>query len=183
VVEGHSARAAIYVDHMRCFGAPGTGGPKQREGSDMGSLNRLVRSLILSVIALLLITSSALADSPHQVGQTSVTVSGNSLTISASIAGLGNASSATFDLGGSVDVFSRCYNRGGNKPQADNKQETISVSQTQTFPVRNGRTNATFTVTPLSTLTCPGNQQVVIESFSYDLSISYQGNVLVHAAG
>jgi hypothetical protein len=93
------------------------------------------------------------------------------------------ASGATFDLGGSVDVFSRCYNRGGNKPQADNKQETISVSQTQTFPVRNGRTNATFTVTPLSTLTCPGNQRVVIESFSYDLSISFQGNVLVHVAG
>ena len=47
----------------------------------MGPLSRLVRSLILSVIALLLITSTVLADSPHQVGQTSVTVSGNSLTI------------------------------------------------------------------------------------------------------
>ena len=141
----------------------------------MGSLSRLVRSLILSVIALLLITSTVLADSPHQVGQTSVTVSGNSLTISASIAGLGNASSATFDLGGSVDVFSRCYNRGGNKPQADNKQETIGVSQTETFPVRNGRTNVSFTITPLSTLDCPGNQVVVIESISWDLTLSGEG--------
>jgi len=30
-------------------------------------------------------------------------------------------------------------------------------------------------VTPLSTLTCPGNQIVVIESFWYDLAISGEG--------
>jgi hypothetical protein len=116
-----------------------------------------------------------LAASPHQVGQTSVTVSGNSLTISASIAGLGNVETATFDLSGTVDVFSRCYNRGGNKPQADNKQETIAVNESAEFPVKNGRTNPTFTITPLSTLQCPGNQVVVIESVTWDLTLSGQG--------
>ena len=146
-------------------------------------MNRILRSMALGAAGVLLVAGTALADSPHQVGQTSVTVSGNSLTISASIAGLGNVETATFDLSGTVDVFSRCYNKGGNKPQADNKQETINVSATETFPVRNGRTNATFTVTPLSTLTCPGNQVVVIESFSYDLTISYMGITLVHAVG
>jgi hypothetical protein len=146
-------------------------------------MNRILRSMALGAAGVLLVAGTALAASPHQVGQTSVTVSGNSLTISASIAGLGNVETATFDLSGTVDVFSRCYNRGGNKPQADNKQETINVSATETFPVRNGRTNATFTVTPLSTLTCPGNQVVVIESFSYDLTISYMGITLVHAVG
>ena len=30
-------------------------------------------------------------------------------------------------------------------------------------------------MTPLSTLTCPGNQVVVIESVSYDLVLSGQG--------
>ena len=65
-----------------------------------------------------------------------------------------------------------------HKPQAANKQETINVSKTETFPVRNGRTNATFTVTPLSTLSCPGGQHVVIESFTYNLSIDYQGSSL-----
>jgi hypothetical protein len=146
-------------------------------------MNRILRSVALGAAGVLLVAGTALAASPHQVGQTSVTASGNSLTISASIAGLGNVETATFDLSGTVDVFSRCYNRGGNKPQADNKQETINVSATETFPVRNGRTNATFTVTPLSTLTCPGNQVVVIESFSYDLTISYMGITLVHAVG
>jgi hypothetical protein len=101
-----------------------------------------------------------------------VNVSDNSLTISASIAGLGSASPALFTLTGPVEVFSRCYNRGGNKPQADNKQETIDVNQSGTFDVKNGRTNVEFEVTPLSSLTCPGNQIVVIESFSYNLTLS-----------
>jgi hypothetical protein len=127
--------------------------------------------------------TSVAAASPHFIGTPTLSVQGNSIVVSASIAGLGNASPAEFSLTGTVDVYSRCYNKGGNKPQADNKQETINVSATETFPVRNGRTNATFTVTPLSTLTCPGNQVVVIESFSYDLTISYMGITLVHAVG
>jgi hypothetical protein len=146
-------------------------------------MKRVLRILATTLTALVLSTGVALADSPHQVGQTQVSVSGNSLTISASIAGLGNVPSATFNLVGTVDVFSRCYNRGGNKPQADNKQETISVDSTETFAVRNGRTNATFTVSPLSTLQCPGNQVVRIESFSWDLDILYMGDVLVHTEG
>ena len=111
----------------------------------------------------------------HQVGQTQVTQSGNSLTIAASIAGLGNVPSATFNLEGTVDVFSQCYNRGGKNPAADNKQEEVLVNSTETFPVRNGRTNVSFTITPLSTLDCPGNQVAVIESFTYDLAIVGEG--------
>jgi hypothetical protein len=145
-------------------------------------MKHVVRILIATAAMFVLVTGTALADSPHQVGQTQVSVSGNSLTISASIAGLGNVPSANFNLSGTVDVFSRCYNRGGNKPQADNKQETVNVSQSGTFPVRNGRTNVSFTVTPLSTLTCPGNPVVVIESVSYDLTISGQG-VTIHVSG
>ncbi len=79
---------------------------------------------------------------------------------------------ADFTLSGSVDVFSQCYNRGGKNPAADNKQETVAVNETKTFDVRNGRTNVSFTISPLSTLDCPGNQVVVIESFSWDLTLS-----------
>lgn len=60
----------------------------------------------------------------------------------------------------------------GNKPQADNKQETVTVDEEGSFPVRNGRTNVSFDVTPLSTLTCPGNQPVVIEALTWDLVLS-----------
>jgi hypothetical protein len=85
----------------------------------------------------------------------------------ACVAGLGTVDEANFSLTGDVSVFSRCYNKGRNKPQADNKQETVDVDQDGTFPVRNGRTNVSFTVTPLSTLQCPGNQVPVIEDVSW----------------
>ena len=135
-------------------------------------------SILTAVLTALVITvSAAFAASPHFIGTPSISTQGNSLVVSASVAGLGNAVGADATLTGSVDVFSRCYNRGGNKPQADNKQETIAVSQAGTFPVRNGRTNVSFTITPLSTLTCPGNQVVVIESVEYDLTLNVEGAI------
>ncbi len=141
-------------------------------------MRKVLMVFVAALAATAVFAGSALAQNPHAVGSPTITQSGNSLTIKQSIAGLGNVPAATFTLAGTVDVFSRCYNRGGNKPQADNKQETINVDSTETFPVRNGRTNAEFTITPLSTLTCPGNQVVVIESYAYDLELIYQGETL-----
>jgi len=143
---------------------------------------RALKVLIAGLLVMGLSATAALAANPHQVGQTKVTQSGNSLTIEASIAGLGNVPSATFNLSGTIEVFSQCYNRGGKNPAADNKQETLDVNATGTFPVRNGRTNVSFTVTPLSSLNCPGNQVVVIESFSYDLTITGEG-VTINVSG
>ena len=121
-------------------------------------------------------TAPAHAANAHVVKGPDATISGNTLTVTASIAGLGNVPSATFSLVGEVTVNSRCYTRSGNKPQAANKQESIAVSETDTFPVRNGRTDVSFSVTPLSTLTCPGGQRVVIESVTWtNLSIVGQG--------
>ena len=115
------------------------------------------------------------AANAHVVKGPTVSQDGNALVITASIAGLGNVPEADFTLTGTVDVFSQCYNRGGNNPAADNKQETINVDQAGTFPVRNGRTNVSFTVEPLSTLDCPGNQVVRIESVTYDLVLAGEG--------
>jgi hypothetical protein len=118
---------------------------------------------------------AALADNVHIVGSPNVNVSGNSIVIKVSVAGLGSVSTVNLTLSGDLQVISRCYNRGGNKPQADNKTEDVSINQTGTFPVRNGRTNATFTISPVSTLSCPGNQVVVVESASGTLDLIYQG--------
>ena len=142
------------------------------------------RSVALAVfLAVGLTAGVALADSPHFIGTPSGTVSGNTLTVNFKAAGLGTGDYADFTLTGSVDVFSRCYNKGGNKPQADNKQETISVNQTGSFPVRGGQTTGSFTVTPLSTLTCPGNQVVVIESVSFDLLLTGPGGITAVITG
>jgi hypothetical protein len=145
-----------------------------------------MRRLLFVPAALLLmlaLAGTAFASNAHQVGSTSVSISGNSLTISAKIAGLGNVGTATFDLSGTVDVSSRCYTKSNNKPQAANKQERLAISESGTFPVRNGTATPRFTVTPLSTLGCPPGQRVVIESVTFDLTISYLGEVLVSASG
>jgi len=135
------------------------------------------RVLVVALMTFTLgsIAGPALAASPHIVSGPDVSVSGNTLTVTASIAGLGNVPSADFALEGTVTVSSRCYTKKGNTPQAANKQETINVSQFGTFPVRNGRTNVTFSVSPLSTLKCPGGQHVVIEGITYDLTLTGPG--------
>jgi hypothetical protein len=52
------------------------------------------------------------------------------------------------------------------------KQETIDVDATGNFPVRNGQVTGSLSVTPLSTLTCTGNQEVRILSVSFDLFLN-----------
>lgn len=141
-------------------------------------MRRFIIVPIVAFATLILGSTAALAANAHIVGTPSTTISGNSITFSASVAGLGNVETATFDLEGTIDVSSRCYTRSGNKPQAANKQETITVDSTATFDVRNGRTNATFTIAPISTLDCPPGQRVVIESVTYDLDLVYLGDVL-----
>jgi hypothetical protein len=129
----------------------------------------------VAVVASLAVTAVAIAASPHFIGTPTITQSGNSLVVNFKVAGLGNVPSASFSLNGTVTVASRCYTKSNNKPQAANKQETINVSSTKTFPVRNGQTTGSFTITPLSTLTCPPGQRVVVESVSYNLTLSGQG--------
>lgn len=140
-------------------------------------MNRMKQLLgVVSVaLSLGLVAGPAFAANPHVVKGPTVSQDGNSLVVTASVAGLGNVPSAQFTLSGEVDVFSQCYNKGGHNPAADNKEETILVDATDDFPVRNGRTNIVFTITPLSTLDCPGNQVVRIESVTYDLTLSGEG--------
>ena len=141
-------------------------------------MNRLLKRLgliALIVLSVGLVAGPAVAGNPHVVKGPAVSVNGNTLTITASIAGLGNVPSANFTLTGTVDVFSQCYNKGGHNPAADNKEETVAVNESGTFPVRNGRTNVAFAVSPLSTLQCPGKQVVVIESVTWDLILAGEG--------
>ena len=141
-------------------------------------MRRSVRGIaaLAGVLSLLVFSAVAVAASPHFIGTPQASVSGNTLTVTFKAAGLGNVDEATFNLSGTVLVSSRCYTKSGNKPQAANKQETLSINQTETFPVRNGQTTGSFTVSPLSTLSCPKGQRVVIESVDYsNLVLTGQG--------
>ena len=63
------------------------------------------------------------------------------------------------------------------------KSETINVNASGTFPVRNGQTTGSFTVSPLTTLTCTGNQQARLLSVDFDLFLNGDSLPEVHLVG
>jgi hypothetical protein len=131
----------------------------------------------LFVVAALLFAVPAMADSPHYVQGPTATVQGNSLVVSWKAAGLGNTvTSANFNLTGTVNTTSQCFTKSGNPVNGVPKSETVNVSVSGTFPVRNGQTTGSLTVSPISTLTCTGNQHVVILSAHFNLTLT--GNEL-----
>jgi hypothetical protein len=137
----------------------------------MRHLKALAFLLVLAAVAV----PAAFAASPHFIGTPQLTQTSDSITVTFKAAGLGNVTSATFSLDGTVDVSSRCYTKKGNTPEATNKQDLISVNDSEPFAVSSGQTTGSFTISPLSTLSCPGGQHVVIESVTYDLTLSGQG--------
>lgn len=102
-----------------------------------------MRKLLTILGASVLLALSAItvsAGSPHEVGETSVTISGNTITASGKIAGLGNETQVHVELTATAE----CINNGGNHPKAVNK---TSVSAAGDFPVQNGKANFTLTAT------------------------------------
>jgi hypothetical protein len=123
-------------------------------------------------VAALVFAPTALAGSHYVTGPTT-SVQGNTLTVSWKAAGLGNTTeTADFTLTGTVDVTSQCFTRSGNPVNGVPKSETTSVNQSGTFDVRNGQTTGSFTVSPLSTLTCTGSQRVRILEVSFNLFLN-----------
>jgi len=145
----------------------------------------LLAALLASfVVAGGVVSSPALADSPHYVQGPTATVDGNSLVVSWKAAGLGNTvTSVDFSLTGTVTTTSQCFTKSGNPVNGVPKSETIDVNATGTFPVRNGQTTGSLTIAPISTLQCTGNQHVVILSASFDLTLTGDDLPPVHITG
>ncbi|MGH2755854.1 MAG: hypothetical protein ACRDLB_15670 [Actinomycetota bacterium] len=145
---------------------------------------RSYKKLILTAgasLALLLLAQPAFAANPHFIGTPTATQSGSTLTVKFKAAGLGNVPTADFTVTGEAVVFSRCYTKSNNKPQAANKQETAALSTSGSFPVRNGQTTGTLTLTaPAPTLVCPRGQRVVTESVSFQ-NVMLSGMGLTHS--
>ena len=135
------------------------------------------RHLVAFVLALTVSIGSLLASNPHYVIDPSISLENTSLFLSAKAAGLGDVPDVDFTVTGTLEVFSRCFNRGGNRPQADNKQETIDVDAAFSVDVNNGQTTITrqLVATAQSTLDCPGNQVVRIEDLSFNLLLAAEG--------
>lgn len=140
----------------------------------------LAALLAAFVVAGGVVSSPALADSPHHVQGPAATVDGNSVVISWKAAGLGNTvTSVDFSLTGTVTTTSQ----SGNSVNCAPKTETIDVNATGTFPVRNGQTTGSLTIAPISTLQCTGKQHVVILSASFDLTLTGDDLPPVHITG
>jgi hypothetical protein len=91
------------------------------------------RVLIGVALAALAVAGSALAVSnAHFVGTPTATRSGNTLTVSGKVAGLGDVDVITV----TISADGQCVNPGSNKPKAGNKQ---SFSSSEDVPVQNGK--------------------------------------------
>jgi hypothetical protein len=106
---------------------------------------RRILAVVLPAFAFVAMTvavPAAWAGSPHFVGDVTAVRSGNSITVSGKLAGLGSESQVHIV----VSVSAECINPGDNKPKAANKE---SFSVAGDFPVQNGK--ATFTLTVRAT--------------------------------
>ena len=101
-----------------------------------------VTVLFMTLLVLGLTAEAALAGSPHFVGTPKITRSGDAITVSGKVAGLGNETQINVAV--TADVA--CVNPGNNLPKAENKGATIAEG---TFPVQNGK--ALFSVTGTGT--------------------------------
>jgi hypothetical protein len=96
-------------------------------------------------------------------------------------AGLGNTLSTALISCGSNSATATyfCINKGGNHPEAANKETvTGAVSATGSFPVRNGQTTGTLTVSPPGPgdFTCPGGQTLFLVQATYnDVFVTGEG--------
>ena len=113
----------------------------------MRRLPILAGTFVTALFATLaLAVPSAWAGSPHFVS-TTVTTSGNTLTVHAKEAGLGGEAQIVAVLSGTAS----CINGGSNHPKATNK---TSFSTSSTEPVQNGMADYTLTATATFSPSC-----------------------------
>jgi hypothetical protein len=106
-------------------------------------VRKLLACLALSLAISAVTVAPALAGSPHFVDdQTTLSQDGNTLTVTGKIAGLGDEDQVHVVL--SADAA--CYNHGGNKPAAENKEAVLAEGD---FPVQHG--SATFELSGTAT--------------------------------
>jgi hypothetical protein len=104
-------------------------------------MNRRFRAVVAALLMLVLMTGAAAAGSPHFINSaTSVTISGNTLTVSGKEAGLGDEAQIHVVL----TAEAQCINPGDHHPKAGNK---ASFSAAGDFPVQNGKANFSLSVT------------------------------------
>jgi hypothetical protein len=122
-------------------------------------------------VAALAFAPAAFADSPHFIKASAAINSSGQLVCTFKEAGLGTTlTTANVSCSADATAVYQCFNNGGNHPKAGNK-ETVGgpVSNDGQFPVRNGQTTGSITVSPPGPgdFSCPSGQTLFLESVSY----------------
>jgi len=125
------------------------------------------------MLGAVLLAGSAVAGvaGAHFVGTPTITTSGNTLTASGKVAGLGNVEQIHVEL----TATAQCINPGSNKPQANNKQ---SVSATGDFPVQNGKAEFSLTATAAFQPDC--TPPMTVEWSNVSITVTAPGVLLTY---
>ena len=138
---------------------------------------RFLLVAVLVLVAAAVAVPVALAGSAHFVGTPKITRSGDAITVSGKVAGLGNETQINVAV--TADVA--CVNPGNNEPKAENKGATIAEGN---FPVQNGKANFSVTGTGTTSPDCSppmtlrySNVVVTVsgDSFDPDLVFAFSG--------
>jgi hypothetical protein len=134
-------------------------------------MRRFAVASLVVLIGVLVAVPAAQADSPHFIKASASINSSGQLVCTFKEAGLGNTlTTANISCSADATAVYQCFNNGGNHPQAGNK-ETVGgpVSNGGAFPVRNGQTTGSITVSPPGPgdFSCPNGQRLFLQSVSY----------------
>ena len=134
-------------------------------------MRKLVIASLVVLAGVFAVVPAAQADSPHFISASATINGSGQLVCSFKEAGLGNTLTVA-DISCSADATAvyQCFNNGGQHPKAGNK-ETVGgpVSNGGQFPVRNGQTTGSITVSPpgQGDFSCPSGQTLFLQSVSY----------------
>jgi hypothetical protein len=134
-------------------------------------MRKLVIASLVVLVGVFAVVPAAQADSPHFISASATINGSGQLVCSFKEAGLGNTLTVA-DISCSADATAvyQCFNNGGQHPKAGNK-ETVGgpVSNGGQFPVRNGQTTGSITVSPpgQGDFSCPSGQTLFLQSVSY----------------
>ena len=129
---------------------------------------------ILLIVAMAMATgvSRASADSPHFLyANAAVLPNSGALMVTFKEAGLGLTAvneNVTLHVSQATATY-RCFNNGGQSPNANNKTIQTTLLITQTFPASNGETTGRFVMAPVrpGTFSCSNGQNLYLVFVSY----------------
>lgn len=129
--------------------------------------------LIVAVATLTLVGSALAVSNAHFVGTPTLSRSGNTLTVSGKVAGLGDVEVITV----TVSADAQCVNPGSNRPKAGNKQ---SFSAAGDIPVQNGKALFSQSLTATFQPDCTPPMTVVFSNVVVTVTAT-DGTNLVHS--